>query len=377
MFVTLMIGCARPATDWYAPHDSPPEATDRVLFFRTQTTAGELIEGFATVNAATRREIRNPGADLWEADVVDFSIALPHLGGERVVAADAEAGSWTMNVIFAGERPLSLSGVARFTQGDARWTLWADVWRPDANGWQLRVCEVHGSHGCSRGYYVELGSHDFIAEAPILDSDGDGISDLRDNCARVVNREQIDGDSDGVGDLCDVCPAAANPLQVDSDGDGVGDQCDNCSSAANADQIDSDGDGLGDRCDNCAAQQNLDQADADSDSIGDVCDTCPNDPENDSDQDGICGDVDRCARTQLPDAVPTRRLGGHRWADVDGDRVFETVTPRHPTEPAREPFTLDDTGGCTCAQILAAGAHAPTNDRFGCSTAVMENWVSP
>ena len=41
-------------------------------------------------------------------------------------------------------------------------------------------------------------------------------------------------------------------------------------------------------------------ADADGDGIGDACDICPNDPDNDIDGDGICGDVDNCATTANP-----------------------------------------------------------------------------
>lgn len=55
---------------------------------------------------------------------------------------------------------------------------------------------------------------------------------------------------------------------------------------------DTDGDGLADICDNCPSASNADLADGDGDGIGDVCDKCSNDPENDTDGDGLCGDVD-------------------------------------------------------------------------------------
>jgi len=58
-----------------------------------------------------------------------------------------------------------------------------------------------------------------------LDSDGDGVSDLTDNCALTPNPTQTDSDDDGVGDVCDNCIHAANPCQQDFNHDGVGDAC--------------------------------------------------------------------------------------------------------------------------------------------------------
>lgn len=46
---------------------------------------------------------------------------------------------------------------------------------------------------------------------PFVDSDGDGIDDSTDNCVDVINQDQSDIDGDGLGDLCD----------VDVDGDGI------------------------------------------------------------------------------------------------------------------------------------------------------------
>jgi len=65
-----------------------------------------------------------------------------------------------------------------------------------------------------------------FAQGVAVDSDGDGIADLIDNCPQVGNVIQFDGDQDQVGDSCDNCPAKANQNQLDSDHDGIGDVCD-------------------------------------------------------------------------------------------------------------------------------------------------------
>jgi hypothetical protein len=89
----------------------------------------------------------------------------------------------------------------------------------------------------------------------------------------------------------DNCPALANEDQADDDSDGIGNACDSC--ALDADN-DSDGDGICGDVDNCPALANEDQADDDSDGIGNACDSCALDADNDSDGDGICGNVDNC-----------------------------------------------------------------------------------
>ncbi len=60
-----------------------------------------------------------------------------------------------------------------------------------------------------------------------LDTDGDGVPDLTDNCRDVPNPDQSDEDQDGVGDACDNCPLVANTSQDNvGDHDAVGDACD-------------------------------------------------------------------------------------------------------------------------------------------------------
>ena len=78
------------------------------------------------------------------------------------------------------------------------------------------------------------------------DSDGDGISDVADNCPNTSNRWQDDYDEDGIGDSCDSAPYVKD---TDGDSDGVSDSGDNCPVVSNSEQLNLDGDGYGDVCD--------------------------------------------------------------------------------------------------------------------------------
>ena len=66
------------------------------------------------------------------------------------------------------------------------------------------------------------------------------------------------------------------------------------------------------------------------------------------------------------------RLGGfERYADVDGDFVFET-SARTPPRRQRD-LSIDDTSGCTCAQI--ASAMDVENITFGCPLGVIDGFT--
>jgi len=194
-------------------------------------------------------------------------------------------------------------------------------------------------------------SYDWIFEAPsppfngpycwtldeiCYDSDGDGYGDPgyaqscpEDNCPDDYNPYQENSDGDELGDACDNCPMVTNPEQEDADGDDYGDACDDCT--------DIDDDGYGDpgyalnSCpdDNCPDIYNPDQFDSDMDGIGDACDACPNDPDNDIDNDGICGDVDNCANIYNPGQEDSDGDGiGDAClfcGDVDGNGVLNLM----------------------------------------------------
>src|SRR6266705_3424246 len=91
---------------------------------------------------------------------------------------------------------------------------------------------VSGVNGCAEGCLgstappgaCEIPNTSPCAIVP-LDSDGDSIMNIDDNCPLTANPSQTDQDRDGVGDACDNCPSVANADQADTDGDGLGDVC--------------------------------------------------------------------------------------------------------------------------------------------------------
>lgn len=122
------------------------------------------------------------------------------------------------------------------------------------------------------------------------DSDGDGISDLLDECPNEIGTAATQGcpdsDGDGVVDASDACPDLAGTLATngcpDRDNDGVADKDDECPDEAGSIGLngcpDSDADGVKDSEDECPDQ------------FGSISTNgCP-----DSDGDGVTDQNDRC-----------------------------------------------------------------------------------
>jgi len=240
---------------------------------------------------------------------------------------------------FAGAR-LSAPGLApKVTpQHLATYFFHASVWE---SGDSLCLDSVQFSSGTEMIFVDNLGQ----LYVPIwqgrqclfaTDSDGDGLTDLVDNCPGAANPLQEDQDADGLGDSCDFCtdsdgdgysdggvpadtcaldncPLVYNPDQIDTDGDGTGDACDGCT--------DSDGDGFGDgvseadtcQTDNCPSVSNPGQVDTDGDGLGDACDFC-----TDTDGDGF-GDPGFPSDTCTLDNCPT--IYNPSQSDSDGDDI--------------------------------------------------------
>jgi hypothetical protein len=227
-----------------------------------------------------------------------------------------------------------------------------------------------------------------------MDSDGDHICDLCDNCPAVANTDQTDSDGDGIGDACEVppedsdgdgvlndvdnCPDVPNPGQEDADGDGLGDPCDAC---PNDPLNEADGDGICGDIDNCPEVPNPDQEDADSDGLGDACDTCPNDSNNDIDGDGVCGDIDNCASIANSEQVDRDSDGlgdacdncpsvaNPDQADSDGDGIGDAceAVPMPSPSPAVTPTPT----------VTATPTPTATTSLAPSSTPVAESTMTP
>jgi len=193
------------------------------------------------------------------------------------------------------------------------------------------------------GFGPDIGAYEAV------DTDGDLVVDVNDNCPAIPNPDQADSDGDGIGDLCDNCPLTANPDQADADGDGLGDLCDNCPLTANQDQLNADGDGQGDACDldddndgvpdlsdNCPLTANPDQLDTEGDGQGNPCDP-------DDDNDGILDSADNCPLHINPGQLDTDGDGQGDACDPDDDNDgIPDGTDNCPLTP--NPDQLDSNG---------------------------------
>jgi hypothetical protein len=63
----------------------------------------------------------------------------------------------------------------------------------------------------------------------------------------------------------------------------------------------------------------------------------------------------------------------NRFALTDGDAIFDT-TPSQGKKPGQV-FTLADTAGCSCAQIIEVLGLGEGYTKFGCSSNAMKEWI--
>ncbi|MBP9132548.1 MAG: OmpA family protein [Saprospiraceae bacterium] len=152
-----------------------------------------------------------------------------------------------------------------------------------------------------------------------LDSDGDGIPDINDECPHTAGVAAFNGcpdsDNDGIPDYMDKCPDQPGPKTTmgcpDKDGDGVPDNEDKCPDIAGDAKyfgcpfVDSDGDGVPDNEDLCPDVKGLVRfkgcPDTDGDGVPDNIDKCKDKAGTieafgcpDTDGDGIPDHEDKC-----------------------------------------------------------------------------------
>jgi hypothetical protein len=130
-------------------------------------------------------------------------------------------------------------------------------------------------------------------------------------------RMGINRDDDTQLDGLDNCPGVTNQSQVDTDLDGIGDACDN------EPDTDSDGDGVSNVLDNCLIDPNPLQEDFDLDGAGDACD-------DDDDNDGL----DDIVETNTGTFVSPSDTGSNPLnADSDGDGFEDGIEVLQGTDP--------------------------------------------
>jgi OmpA-OmpF porin, OOP family len=170
-------------------------------------------------------------------------------------------------------------------------------------------------------YGAGLNIHIGSSNPKVLDSDGDGIPDLEDDCPLEAGLPAFNGcpdsDGDGIADKDDACPNEPGPASTmgcpDADGDGIPDKDDACPNEA-------------------GPASTMGCPDADGDGIADKDDACPNEPGSavtlgcpDSDLDGVPDKDDRC-----PQVAGPANLKGCPDRDNDGVADIDDKCPDQP-----------------------------------------------
>ncbi len=128
------------------------------------------------------------------------------------------------------------------------------------------------------------------SDAQSADTDGDGLEDAEE-VANGTLAHEADSDRDGRSDDEEINGAVVtDALNADSDGDGVNDgreiiEGSDPNNGSDTPILDDDGDTVPNESDNCPSIANLDQLDNDGDTLGDVCDS-------DDDNDGVTDNAD-------------------------------------------------------------------------------------
>lgn len=95
----------------------------------------------------------------------------------------------------------------------------------------------------------------------------------------------------------------------------------------------------------------------------------------DEDEDGVSDSDDYCPATVAPESVvPSAGLKPNHFALIDEDTLFDTLEVGRGKGPNRS-YSLEDTAGCSCEQIIDAFGLGAGHMKHGCSIGVMDDWV--
>lgn len=165
---------------------------------------------------------------------------------------------------------------------------------------------------------------------PLRDSDGDGVPDRDDQCARTPPGVSVD------------VAGCRQPPPLDSDNDGIVDAADACPGTASGVVVDARG---------CARSTSI--TDADGDGVPDDQDLCPDSPA------GSFGAAQGCTLTQRVNRLPEGLYAFNR----------QTVMQVGRPEPYKIVLVLDPRGSATLSEVeaqviseLPAGDRPPSRD---------------
>ncbi len=108
----------------------------------------------------------------------------------------------------------------------------------------------------------------------------------------------------------------------------------------------------------------------------DPIDTDDDSVDTDADGDGVLDGADLCADTVIPEVAASKGLNPNHWAlTADGNGFdFDTVLKGKGKGPNRS-YTIEDTAGCSCEQIIAEQGLGDGHSKHGCSISAMDDWV--